>query len=378
MSIAVIQILAPDINPDTLEGKYIESSFASKARLNYHPFHVNCWDVPTWCVGLLQRMNTPYLAFLEADTSNEKIGYEQVFGSVMSSNLAAWKNLIINNPNTIFNLGGYVLSSELSYSNVLWMDTIDKGYLQLRQIQGVPAGVLSPRYFPTLQEKLNGVRLQLSVGCLHNCDFCVVPGKGSITSRPENQILSDVYPLINKPVGVVYLDDKTFGQANNWQTLSTIRDMINPDGFVVQTTALQITQMGLETLQVWKDAGIIAVEIGVESFNDDVLKRYRKPARKIIISEAVSLLNEAGLPVCPNIIIGMNGETYDSYQSTASFIKNIQGVGWFNLYCLADYNTLSDADESTPIKSWQTTDEQRIARFGYDLIYNTVIERDVI
>jgi radical SAM superfamily enzyme YgiQ (UPF0313 family) len=250
------------------------------------------------------------------------------------------------------------------------MNDIEKAHEQLGHIRNLS-------YYPSLRGKLNGVRLQLSEGCLHDCDFCMVPFKGSVNSRPKKSIMKDIFPLMGKPVGVVYLDDKTFGQADNWNILSTIKDRINPDGFVVQTTALQVVNMGLDALNEWKEAGVIAVEIGVESFNNDILKRYRKPARQILITEAVSLLNEAEIPVCPNIIIGMKGETRESYERTAKWMQSVRGLGWFNLYCLADYGTKSDADETTPFKSWQNDDEKRVASFGYNLIYTTAIERGI-
>jgi histone acetyltransferase (RNA polymerase elongator complex component) len=88
---------------------------------------------------------------------------------------------------------------------------------------------------------------------------------------------------------LIYLDDKTFGQAKNYTDLVEINRKIrkfNPDfqGFIIQTTAPQLLKM---TDQFIQESGIQYIELGVESYNDDILSKVKKPHRTKQLDKAV-------------------------------------------------------------------------------------------
>lgn len=362
-------IVAIQFTPPIAGDGYVTATMTAKARLGYIPFHRRCWDVPMWAVGILQHMREPNFILLDKP---KVVPHSVVFGSVMECHLAYWEEMVAINPNTHFVLGGYTKPID----GVWWCDTELDGWEMLAVLQGDSIPTRHNNMYPRLGTVANGVRVQLSTGCSHSCDFCMVPGKGQAPIPKQPLALQRETDGIGQPVGIVYVDDKTFGQASNWRDLAMVNRWLRPAGFVVQTTALQVTQLGAEGMAEWQAMGIIAVEIGVESYNDDILKRYRKPARVTIIDKAVDLITQAGMKVCPNIIVGMAGETAESYCNTQRFMERVPQLGWFNMYCLADYSgSGEDVDESSPLKSWQSSDDRGVATQAYHDLYQTAIAR---
>jgi hypothetical protein len=175
---------------------------------------------------------------------------------------------------------------------------------------------------------------------------------------------------------LVYLNDKTFGQAKNYKDLSVINEQIkkfNPGfkGFIIQTTAPQFNKLDEEWL---KKSGILYVELGVESYNNNILSKVNKPHRTKTIDAAVEKLRRLNLKFIPNIMVGLAGkdkatgkiwtETAQTYKNTTDFLfKNRDIISHTNTYVLATYKGTeledqlgvdndSDADENIVNKSW--------------------------
>lgn len=376
MQITAIQILADKVDSTTEAGQYSLARLARTQHFGYLPFHQRCWDSPTWAVNLARYMEHPRVDFVPPNLSYLQLDVDVVFGSVMACNIDVWRKFIHTNPHVEFFLGGYLPSGEFTEKNVKWCNSLEQGLEWLSLIQGdSKPTVHNPDFYPSSPGShdnpfLHGVRITLSRGCKHKCSFCDVSPRGDVIPLTNAEIHIQTLPLVSRNIGIVYIDDKTFGQSPNWRMLNELYHLINPAGFVVQSTALQICTSGLPVLREWKDAGIIAVEIGIESYNDNILKRYQKPAREPMIDEAIKLLAKANLLVCPNIIVGMEGESKESYNRTTGWMRRVDNLGWFNMYCLADYSSIGqDASESSPLKSWQTIAEQTIAQYGFHLLY---------
>jgi hypothetical protein len=217
-------------------------------------------------------------------------------------------------------------------------------------------------------------RLTLSSGCLHHCAFCSVPKKIEETS--PGGIIDQVRAMEDLDFELVYLNDKTFGQASNFHLLPSIAGMIldyNPlfQGFIIQTTAGQILRF---TKFFLRQSWIKYIEIGVESFNDDILRAIKKPHNENTLARAFRFIHElGGIKIVPNIMIGLAGkridgliwnETMTTYIRTLGFLlDNEKVISHINPYHLALYaNTQSaddlsigkveDSNENRPSRSW--------------------------
>jgi 8-oxo-dGTP pyrophosphatase MutT (NUDIX family) len=208
-------------------------------------------------------------------------------------------------------------------------------------------------------------RLTLSDGCRHQCTFCCVPKQ--VVEKPMDEVLQQA-DAFGKHLDsdLIYLNDKTFGQAPNHVQLPMLYQRIraqNPNfkGFVIQTTAAQMKRMTPEFL---RDAGIRHVELGIESVNDPILKAHKKPANEALINEATQKIRQAGSSLIPNIMVGLPGEDRNTYGRTMDWLKkNRDIISHVNAYNLALYEdselgkklqavNAADRDENQQIKSW--------------------------
>ena len=182
-------------------------------------------------------------------------------------------------------------------------------------------------------------RLTLSYGCLNHCDFCIVPKK--ILEVPEETIMQQVDSFRPLDFELIYLDDKTFGQAKNYTSLAKYTDYIrgyNPafKGFVVQTTAAQCLKK--DQMKTFAEIGVSVVEIGLETYNQDILDKYHKPLRLKMMDKLNAVAKEHGVYILPNIIVGFEEETEESYQRTYDYLsKNWDKFIGINLSKYTDY-----------------------------------------
>ena len=153
-------------------------------------------------------------------------------------------------------------------------------------------------------------RLTLSTGCLFACEFCMVPRK--VETPAESKVWEQVESF--KPLGfdLVYLDDKTFGQAPNWRMIGDIRDEIrkyNPDfkGFIIQTTANVAAGDARKddgNSEAFHELGVKYTEIGVESVNPETFQAMRKPYHLKHLETVMEKARDLGMPIIPNFIFG--------------------------------------------------------------------------
>ena len=303
------------------------------------------WEVPTWMAHMAGAFrNSDVYVVRNVDEARHflnEAGYGGVFFSALDANKDLIKGLAQNYGGRVF-VGGYVRRQEFDdQPNVTWFDTI-----------GEAAGAfgVEPGEGPDYRH-FEGTavipRLCMSTGCAYDCAFCTV--EKQVKTMPKDEIDRNVKAILANLEGdLVYLNDKTFGQAPNYTYLRELNQRIKAarpsfKGFIVQTTATQFLKMPDDFL---RDSGIRIVEIGVESYNDDILKSIRKPHRVTHIDQAVARLRTLGIKFVPNIIIGLPGETKESYERTLKFLRNNEDIiSHVNVYALALYDQARLKDE---------------------------------
>jgi tRNA A37 methylthiotransferase MiaB len=181
-------------------------------------------------------------------------------------------------------------------------------------------------------------RLTMSQGCKYKCAFCTVPK--TIEVSPKESIDQQVESFKDMDAKLIYLNDKTFSQADNYQYLSELNTRLKEqspefEGFIIQTTASDLMKMTPEFL---KESGIKYVELGVESYNDFILRGLYKPHNERVIDLATAKLRDLKINLVPNIIIGIPEETGETYSRTLDYLKrNSDIISHANIYNLAIY-----------------------------------------
>lgn len=187
-------------------------------------------------------------------------------------------------------------------------------------------------------------RLTMSQGCTNNCKFCTISNK--VTPIEERYILQQVDSFKGLNFELVYIDDKTFGQCTNYILLGTIYNEIrsyNPKfkGFIIQTTFYELYKKYDEFVKLH----VSVAELGLESYNDPILKKYNKPASELNISECLAKCRARNkIKLIANVIVGFPEETEESYNRTQEFLdKNKDILIGINPAIYTDY----DSEERT-------------------------------
>ena len=183
-------------------------------------------------------------------------------------------------------------------------------------------------------------RLTLSTGCLHNCDFCTI--EKELKEIPINTILQQIKSFEPLKFKLVYINDKTYGQCQNYKILPNIYRLIKKynkqfKGFIIQTTTTKFLTFENKFI---KDAHIKYIELGIETYNDLILKKYHKPSSEKTINLSCDKIRQLkNVWLIPNILIGIPEETELSYNRTLKFIsQNKDIISHMNIYNLAVYD----------------------------------------
>ena len=206
-------------------------------------------------------------------------------------------------------------------------------------------------------------RLQLSVGCDFDCEFCVTDR--NIIIRDYKDIKSDIDTMTELKFKLVRVDDNTFGQNANYKLLGLSYDDIkefnnNFNGFIIRTSpVLAKNDYFCKELH---NLGIKIVELGIESGDEEELKHFKKPFSTSDSIDAINNLNKLGLYVVANIIVNSPFQTEEAFNNTLAFIENNKNnILYYNIHNYSDYkklhtidndNTKFDTDEDTYKCSW--------------------------
>lgn len=346
------------------------------------------WEIPQWQAAI--KYNIPEADHYIVRDIDEAVkflnaaGYKTVAFSAMDANASLIHRIAQDYKGDIA-IGGYTDLGQFSkYPNVKTFDSVE----QFVKSQNKPyaegydySGFNGTKTVP---------RLTLSTGCLHSCAFCMQPRE--IVESPKETIIQQAESIAtNFNPRLIYINDKTFGQAANYTMLPELyiaikRKAPNFEGFVIQTTAAQMRKLTPEFIN---NAHIKYIELGLESYNDNILKEVHKPANEKLIQEAADKIRQTDAILIPNIMVGLPGETAETYDRTLKWLRsNSDIISHVNVYNLVPYyqteiakrlkaQTARDFDENSPRKSWM--DDPSVHENAYrDIIYfgRTMLGRD--
>ena len=154
-------------------------------------------------------------------------------------------------------------------------------------------------------------------GCVHNCDFCVVP---SAWGRKPLQ----------KPVEDVVADIRQFGSKKLiFVDLNIIADRDYAEALFTALVPLKVQWYGLATVLLADDEPLLALAarsgcrgllMGLESISPQNLRNSRKgfnsPER---YARVVELLHQYGIALQGCFVFGLDGDTPDVFEKTAKF-----------------------------------------------------------
>ncbi|MBU8850219.1 MAG: radical SAM protein [Desulfobacterales bacterium] len=168
-------------------------------------------------------------------------------------------------------------------------------------------------------------------GCPHQCAFCNQTIITSQKSRvPDKTVIHQIvkqylhYKGNREQVELAFFGGNFLGLAP--ETIIQLLDLIQPyiqekkiDGIRFSTRPDTITQQMLDLIMQYN---ISAVELGVQSMNDEVLSKSRRGHTGMDTIKAIHLLKEYPFKIGIQVMVGLPGDNEDSlFESTKKVVQ---------------------------------------------------------
>lgn len=330
-------------------------------------------EIPMWMchiAGIVETDNGDYLEAFMGDSLEDTINYiinhspEFVFFSVMESTKDIITQIINRFEESEYPIKFVLGRTDIPYtSNVIFVEnmvSLNKKF-NLNKIYDI----ILPVNLPIFKDHVT--RVTTINNCTFHCIFCVAAhGKLEILS---DKIVKEQF-TISKHSKYIYIGNLTFGLSfsNEIQKLEQYKE--NKE-FIIQTNAKVINSLNSKELDRLYNNNVKYIELGVETFNDDILTIYNKPSTVEDNISAIIKLFERGFKVIPNIIINIQGETKLHYTNTLNNLHKLEKYLYYmNLFNFSKYNTI-DSDERILIKSWNKKEDNII---DISIFNNTLYE----
>lgn len=167
--------------------------------------------------------------------------------------------------------------------------------------------------------------LLTSRGCPARCTFCAnyVTGRGFRYRSGENVAaeLNAWHARSGATFFPCWDDALTAHKKRVFELCDTLqRDVAFDLKWSAITRANQVTP---EMLRAMKDAGLVAVNFGVESGDDDILRQIKKGVTTDQVVRGLEWAKEEGLVTAANFMVGFPDDTPETLENTLRFLERI-------------------------------------------------------
>ena len=174
-------------------------------------------------------------------------------------------------------------------------------------------------------EQITGVTtMNRARGCArakNPCNFCGIADLTPRLSSPS-MFWNDVRgAILDINANVFYEAFDSFSSAPRWieDVVAAKPHDIGDPKFFVYTQASETTR---RLVDLYKKLGVYRVNMGLEAGDTTMLRRLKGPRDSLEKNkEACLLMKEAGLPIYGSLVLGGQGETYETLQNTITFAK---------------------------------------------------------
>lgn len=198
-----------------------------------------------------------------------------------------------------------------------------------------------PLYRPP--SEANSLIFQVTLGCSFNkCSFCNMYRTKEYEERPIDEIKKEIEIMSNymPETRRIFLAD---GDALNIPTKNMVEILCHIRNNFKKVERISsysmpknLMQKSQEELNKLKNSGLDMVYLGIESGNNEILKKVTKGANSKMIIDSCKKAKEAGFILSCMIILGLGGKKYSTVHilDTARTINHIQPdyLGALTLY----------------------------------------------
>lgn len=174
------------------------------------------------------------------------------------------------------------------------------------------------RYRFPFAERSRWATILTDFGCPFSCTFCPMSTTG-YKLRDIDTVMDEIRLLRALNIHELFLRDQTFG-VNRARTKELLRRFREECPELRWTCWFRVDLVTEEYLRLIKDAGCHTIMFGIETANEDILKKMRKNTKRVQIERALTLARSVGLKTVGTVIIGFPEESEESIRTTIDFV----------------------------------------------------------
>ena len=223
-------------------------------------------------------------------------------------------------PGIISRQGGEIISN-----NGILIEDLDRLPFPNYQQYELEKYTSSPKALPLLTSR----------GCPFGCIYCsvgIVMGKKFRYRAPTNIIAEMEYFIGKYGTSIFTLNDDNF--TYNVERAKDVCKLIIEKRLNIQWNAsngIRVNNVDEELVSLMKDSGCTELAIGIESCNDNILRRLKKGTNREIIEKAISIIQKYRIPLKGFFLIGSPDETRQDVFNSLEFAKTNIDVARFSM-----------------------------------------------
>lgn len=161
-------------------------------------------------------------------------------------------------------------------------------------------------------------------GCPYSCIFCqgrkMVGSKAR--SRKASLVVDEIEQILSYGFTRINIADDLF--TSDREKVHEVCEEIRRRKLSLTWTAFsRVNTVDKETLRLMRETGCDCISFGIESGNQEMLKRVRKGITLDQARKAVALCKEAGILPHASFMVGLPGETPETLKDTSEFSKSL-------------------------------------------------------
>jgi len=140
--------------------------------------------------------------------------------------------------------------------------------------------------------------------------------------RQIENVIVELRYLRSLGIKEIFFANQTFG-ANRRHSLELCRAMAKEKFNFGWLSFSRVDVLDYSLLELMKHSGCHTLILGIESGDDEILKKYRKGYTKKQIVETVRLCSQIGIEVVGTFIFGLPEDSADSLNKTIEFLRQL-------------------------------------------------------
>jgi radical SAM superfamily enzyme YgiQ (UPF0313 family) len=264
----------------------------------------------------------PHASALPGQALDEFDGVEFVLrGEAEKSIVELCKTLLVNGDlSTVKGLSYRSKAGVLNNPQADFLSSLDEGGFPAREL--VEDVYRAKRYYTLLVRERPVDTLITSRGCPFNCNFCYNLNH-HYRYRSTGHVMEEILSIYKRGIRDIEICDDTF-TFNRDRAIGLFDALIRerlPISFRIKS---RVDVIDAEFVAKARQAGVYMISYGMESGDDEMLRRMNKRTTVADNERACRITKEGGIAAHSGWILGYPGETPESIERTVSFISAIK------------------------------------------------------